>query len=308
MSVEALKGFVFPGQGTQEGVPAVAKGLLLSDRKDIARIANRTYEEADDTLRILLKKQSLNGSVHELTEPGIIEPAILTASIAALRVLINQGIKPDIVAGHSMGEISAVVAARSLTFEQALKLVRSRGEFMEKAGGGNPGSMSAVLGLTLQEVEEICKEAGVEVANINGPTQIVISGRRDSVMLASEIVKNKGKKVREIAVAIASHSSLMEPARLDMGRLLQEVPISDPQVHIIQNLTGDYAHSAVEVRSGLVNQMTRRVLWMDTIRRMSADGIDSYIEVGPGNVLSGLIRRIDPLASVSHAMDLIPRR
>ena len=308
MSAETLKGFVFPGQGTQKNIPEMAGKLLSHNDSDVARISSRVYQEADDTLRIRLKKLSLAGPIEKLNKPGYAEPAILTLSIALLRILRQRGIKPDVVAGHSLGEFSALVAAEALSFEQALKLARARGQFMEEAGRQNPGKMSAVFGLSLAEVEEICGIAGAEVANINAPGQIVISGRVDSVLYANRIVSERGRKSRILEVSIASHSSLMKPAQEGMAREVRDLPISDLSFPLVMNLTANYAMNTEQVRGEMVDQPTGRVLWLDSVALMSADGVGSYVELGPGDVLAGTIRRIDPNALVSHAMDLIQRQ
>lgn len=291
--------FVFPGQGTQRA--GMAEGLLRNRNQEVLTLARRTYEEADDILQVSLTSLCLNGPNEELDKPGITEPAILVTSIAALRALSYYDLKPDIVAGHSLGEFSALVAAEALSFAQAVRLVNARGKFMESAGQINPGGMAAVLGLELPEVEEICKESGAEIANINSDTQIVISGRNDSI---SYVVEKLGdRKVKRLRVSIAAHSSLMKPARQNMELLLQQEPIASPKLPFIQNVTGDYASTVGQVRRGLVDQLTGRVLWLDSVRLMHNDGIGEYIEVGAGDVLTRLIKRIDPSALVSSSED-----
>ena len=267
----------------------------------ISTLIRRTYEEADDILQTNLTSLCLNGPDEELDKPGFTEPAILVTSIAALRAFGYYDLKPDVVAGHSLGEFSALVAAEALSFRQAVRLVNARGRFMESAGEISPGGMAAVLGLELSEVEEICRESGAEIANINSDTQVVISGSNDSI---SYVVDKFGdRKVRRLRVSIASHSSLMEPASQNMELLLQIEPIADPKVPFIQNITGDYAPTTEQVRRGLVDQLTGRVLWLDSVRLMQKDGIGEYVEVGAGDVLTRLIKRIDPSALVSRAED-----
>lgn len=284
------RAFVFPGQGTQRA--GMAEGLLFNRNQDISTLARRIYEEANDILQVNLTSLCLNGPDEELDKPEITLPAILVTSIAALRALSYYDLKPDVVAGHSLGEFSALVAAEALSFEQAVRLVNARGKFMEAAGQINLGGMAAVLGLELPEVEEICRESGAEIANINSDTQIVISGKNDSISYVVEKLGNR--KVKRLRVRIASHSSLMEPARQKMELLLQQESIANPKLPFVQNVTGNYARTIDQVKRGLIDQLTGRVLWLDSIKLMYNDGVEEYIEVGAGDVLTRLIRRIVP--------------
>lgn len=305
MNKESLA-FVFPGQGTQR--VGMADPLFSQRNPDLVTIANRTFEETNDLLGLKtnLKSLCLNGPDEELDTPGITEPAVLVTSIAALRFLGYYGLTPDVVAGHSLGEYSALVAAEALSFIQAVRLVRARGLFMEEAGAKSPGKMTAILGLSLSEVEAICAEAGAEVANINGIGQIVISGHNNSVIYASDMVKNQGGKAMDLRVSIAAHSSLMEPARQQIEMLLQGEPVLDPnpKTSFVQNVTGDYARTGEEIKRGLIDQITGRVQWLDTIKRISRRGKISYVDVGPGQVLAKMIERIDPNASVRRSGEI----
>lgn len=305
MNIESMRAFVFPGQGVQEHIHKMANSLIFNDMQDIATTARRTYEEADDALRMQIRNLSLKGPVEKLSKPGVMEPAILTASIAAFRILKDyRGIEPSVVAGHSMGEFSAVVAAGVLDFPQTLKVVKGRGEFMEQASHYNSGRMIAAIRLTPKEIEEVCRRSGVEFANDNAPGQVVFSGDESSIDRAVKIIDSLGKKSIGIAVMVAAHSSHMEPAKREMEALLQGMDFNDPSVKFIQNVTGSYAATGEQVRRGLIDQMTERVRWVDTVHLMS-ESVGSYVEVGPGNVLSGLIRRIDPNALAVHAMQII---
>ena len=303
MSVENPRAFVFPGQGTQK--IGMAEPLLLHRSPDVSMIVQRTFEEASDILQTDLRSLVSVGPDEELDKPGFTEPAILVTSIAALRALGYYNLKPDIVAGHSMGEYSALVAAEAVSFAQAVNLVKMRGEFMERVRADYPGGMgmAAVLGLSLDKVEEICERTGAEVANINSEGQTVISGKNSSLWYVSEMLGER--KVRKLRVSVASHSSLMEPAKRDMEILLDATPIQDPVVPFIQNTTADYARTGEQVRRGLLDHFTGRVLWLDTIRLMRRDGVGEYIEVGPGEVLSKLIRKIDPNAMTRSYQELI---
>lgn len=301
--IENPRAFVFPGQGTQK--IGMAEPLFLHRNPDIATITQRTFEEASDILQADLKSSVSVGPDEVLDRPGFTEPAILVTSIAALRALGYYNLMPDIVAGHSMGEYSALVAAEALSFAQAVNLVKMRGEFMERVGADYPGGMgmAAVLGLPIEKVEEICERTGAEVANINSDGQIVISGKKASLWYATEILGER--RVKELRVSVASHSSLMEPAKRDMEILLDATLIKDPVVPFIQNTTADYAKSEEQVRRGLLDHFTGRVLWLDTIRLMTRDGVNDYVEVGPGEVLVKLIKRIDPNATVKSYRELI---
>lgn len=288
------RGFVFPGQGTQK--TGMSEVLISNRNPEIRTLVGRTYEEADDILNINLTGMCIHGPDSELDKTEIAQPAVLVASIAALRALHYYDLVPnsetDIVAGHSLGEYSALVAAEALSFAQAVRLVSSRGRFMELAGNKNPGGMAAILGLGLSEVEAICCESGAEIANINNDLQVVVSGPHDSI---SYVVKKLGdRKVRQLKVSIAAHSSLMTPAKQNMELLLEHECIQPPNLPFIQNVTGNYVQTVSQVKRGLIEQLTGRVLWLDTINLMHKDGVGEYIEVGPGEVLTKIIRRIDP--------------
>lgn len=277
--------FVFPGQGSQK----VGMGRNLYNNFQTAR---RTFEEAEDVLHKNLLTLCFNGPETSLNDTRNTQPAILAVSIAALRVLGEQERNPDQVAGHSLGEYSALVAVRALNFPDALRLVSARAEYMADAGQAKPGKMAAILGLSFEDVKKICQETGAEIANINTETQIVIAGNSNVVEKAVEIAKKKGKAI-VLNVSIASHSSLMEDARQKLADYLQSVPIQDPQITFVANVSGTYVFHAEEVRSGLVDQITGSVLWLDTIRTMIENRVDTFVEVGPGKVLSGIIRNID---------------
>jgi len=298
MSIENPQAFIFPGQGTQR--VGMAEPLFSHRNPDISALVERTFEEANDIMQTDLKSLVLNGPNEQLDNPIFTESAILVTSIAALRLLGYYDLYPDVVAGHSMGEHSALVAAESLSFSQALSLVKSRGEFMQRAKDELPKKMgmAAVLGLTLEEVEDICQITGAEVANINSEKQIVISGIEDSIINSIRVLGER--KVKRIKVNIASHSSLLENMSRRMEFILDDIAINDPKVPFIQNSTAEYARTAAEVRRGLKDQITGRVLWLDSVMLMKSDGVKDYVEVGPGKVLSNLIKRIDPRATTRH--------
>jgi [acyl-carrier-protein] S-malonyltransferase len=283
--------YLFPGQGSQK--VGMASNLVGHKIPELAQIATQTFEEAEDILAKKILEVCLQGPSETLNDTTFTQPALVVASTAALRMLASEGKKPDIVAGHSLGEYSALVAAEALSFEQALKLVQKRGEYMADAGLQNPGKMAAVLRLPLEQVEQICKDSGAEVANINSAEQIVIAGNPESILYASELARNAKGKVVGLNVSIGSHSSLMKPAEEKLKILLENIDIGDPTIPVVSNVTGNYVYKASEVRRYLVDQLTQRVKWLDTIKLLSRDGYKYYIEVGPGEVLTNLVKRID---------------
>lgn len=298
MIKELRRAFVFPGQGSQQ--VGMGKNLVNHQDQQLAQIAKETYEEASDALGYNVLSLCLTEPKEVLDTTRITQPALFTTSIAGLRLLLQQEITPDVVAGHSLGEYSADVAAGALGFAQALMVVARRGEFMEEAGMQNPGRMAAILGLSFEEVSHICKESGAQIANINSETQIIIAGGNDTVVNAVKLAENRRGRVKYLDVSIAGHCKLMEPAKQRLQILLEGEHIGDPKLPIITNATGDYARSGSEVRQSLIDQMTKSVLWLDTVRRMSRDGVTSYIEVGPGNVLTNLMKRIKTSPSITN--------
>lgn len=296
--------FIFPGQGTQ------AKGMadyLFKSNPDVGKIANETFDQANDILHFDLKDLCLFGQTEDLSKPAITEPAILATSISAFNALKFYGFLPDVVAGHSLGEYSALVAAGSLAYEAALMLVKERGLAFEIAGNLNPGRMVAILKLPISDVELICKESGAEIANINSDQQIVIAGTIDSVEKASEIAReHKGLPI-ELNVNIASHSSLMEPARKIMEPIIMGARVEAPKISFIQNLTGDYAQNLNEVKNGLILQITERVQWLKSIEGMVSDGVESFIDVGPDRVLAKMVKRIFSEVAVYTASEFFSK-
>lgn len=290
MSEQEKTAYLFPGQGSQK--IGMAKNLVDYKIPDLARVARLTFQEAEDTLSKKILDVCLNGPSEILNDTTFTQPALVVASTAALRMLEAEGKRPDVVAGHSLGEYSALVAAEALSFEQALRLVEKRGEYMAEAGEKNPGKMAAILRLPLSAVKEICKQSGAEVANINSEEQIVIAGSPESITYASDLVVDAKGKVVTLNVSIGSHSSLMKPAEEKLRILLEQVNIGDPSVPVISNVTGKYVYKAGEVRRYLVDQLTQPVKWLDTIQLLSEDKCTYYVEVGPGEVLNNLVKRI----------------
>lgn len=261
-------------------------------------VAKNTFEAADEILGMNLSQLCFEGPEDELRQTENTQLAILTHSIAAFRVLQEKGSSPDVVAGHSLGEYSALVASKALRFLDALHLVKLRAQFMADASKVQPSGMVAVIGLDETRIQDICAEASaagiVQIANYNCPGQIVISGEskalEKAIALAAEA---KAKRCIPLAVSGAFHSVLMKPAADNLRGVIKDAPISKPEIKFIANVTGDYVDEPERIRECLVSQVTSSVQWERSILRMIADGITEVIEVGPGSVLSGLVRRID---------------
>ena len=276
--------FVFPGQGSQ--FVGMGKGF-----------AEVLLDEANQVLGFDLKKLCFEGPEEELKKTEITQPAILTVSVAAFGLL---KIKPDVVAGHSLGEYSALVAAGAISFRDAVKIVNLRGKFMQEAVPLGQGAMAAVLGADRTKLVEICKAVGnVQPANMNSPDQIVISGKKEAVEEAGKQLKEAGaKRVIPLQVSAPFHSQLMEPAAQKLRDELAKIEIKDARIPVVANVTADYVTSGKEISELLIRQVTGSVLWEDSVRKMIKDGIGSFVEVGPGKVLSGLIKKIDPSVEV----------
>jgi [acyl-carrier-protein] S-malonyltransferase len=286
--------FIFPGQGSQY----VGMGKALAEAYPEAR---RTFEEGDAILGFHLSHLTWEGPEVELNDTINTQPALMVHSIAALRVM--QSLVPDsspaFVAGHSMGELSALVAARALPFADALQLVRKRGELMKRAGEISPGGMAAIIGLDIPTLEYICEEASapgevVQVANDNCPGQVVISGANPALDRAISLAQAaKARRAVRLAVSIAAHSPLMLNAQEDFSLLVEAAPIIDPCISIIGNVNAKPMNEAGEVRGDLRLQLTSRVRWTESVQYLLSHGINQFFEIGSGSVLCGLLKRID---------------
>jgi [acyl-carrier-protein] S-malonyltransferase len=290
--VSALKiALLFPGQGSQ----AVGMGRELAASYAVAR---RTFEEADDALGYKLSDVCWNGPEDQLKLTEITQPAILTASVAVLRVLREKGIAAAFAAGHSLGEYSAHVGAGTLEFTDAVRTVRNRGKYMQEAVPIGEGAMAAILGLPLEQVARQCAEAAqgsvCEPANINSPDQVVISGARSAVERAAALAKHHGaKRAVLLPVSAPFHSSLMRPAQERLAADLAGLPFRQPSFPVMCNVDAVFVESADASRDALVRQVTGPVQWERSMRGLIAAGADLFVEAGPGKVLTGLMRQID---------------
>src|SRR5579875_2487629 len=298
--------FLFPGQGSQ--VPGM--GLELARNFSCAR---DVFEEADAALGFQLSKLCFEGPAEELQLTANTQPAILTVSVAAARVLEEKGIRPDFVAGHSLGEYSALVVAGSISLKDAVRLVRKRGEYMQEAVPVGEGAMAALLGLDAAVVEEVCREAAgekvVSPANLNSRGQIVIAGHRVAVERAVELAPKHGiRRAVMLKVSASFHCSLMQPAAERLAQDLFCVEIQDTEIPLINNVEAQAVRGAEDIRAGLKRQVTQPVRWEDSIRKMLAEQVTLFVEVGPGKVLSGLMKQIVRNAECVHVEDQISLR
>ena len=288
--------FIFPGQGSQK----VGMGQALADRFPICR---ETFDEADRALGEPLSRLCFEGPEAQLTLTENQQPAILAVSVAAYRLVASLGFEPAFVAGHSLGEYSANVAAGSLAFWDAVQIVRRRGRYMQEAVPVGTGAMSAVLGLEATLVAQACEEAAqgdvVSPANLNGGGQVVIAGSRDAVARAGERAVALGaKRVVPLPVSAPFHCALMKPAEERLAPELRSLPTAEPRVPIVANVDAEPKRTAVDAIEALVRQVSSPVRWEDVVRRLAREGVTKYIEIGPGNVLSGMVRRLHREATV----------
>ncbi len=283
--------FLFPGQGSQ----AVGMGKELAEKYPAAR---QTFEEADAALGYKLSQLCFEGPEEKLRMTEITQPAILTASVAAWRVLQERGVTPTFVAGHSLGEYSAHVAAGTLNFSDAVRTVRNRGKYMQEAVPVGVGAMAAILGMELEEVRAVCADAAqgevCEPANINSSEQIVISGHTAAVERATKLASERGaKRAIMLSVSAPFHCSLMKPAQDRLAADLQLLKLRTPDVAVVCNVDAAVVEDGGSAQDALVRQVTGSVKWDQSVRLLIAKGIQVFVEVGPGKVLSGLIRQID---------------
>jgi [acyl-carrier-protein] S-malonyltransferase len=283
--------FLFPGQGSQ----AVGMGKELAEKYPIA---HRTFDEADEALGYKLSQLCFEGPEEQLRLTEITQPAILTASVAAARVLNEKGLNPGFVAGHSLGEYSAHVAAGTLSFADAVRTVRNRGKYMQEAVPVGVGAMAAILGMDVEKVTDVCHDAAqgevCEPANINSREQIVISGHAAAVERATKLATERGaKKAVLLQVSAPFHCSLMKPAQDRLAKDLQALSFHKPSVRVVCNVDAALLDDSGRSRDALVRQVTGSVKWDQSVRLLIAQGVETFVEVGPGKVLCGLMRQID---------------
>jgi [acyl-carrier-protein] S-malonyltransferase len=288
--------FIFPGQGAQK----VGMGRALADAFPICR---ETFDEADAALGSPLSRVIFDGPEDQLTLTENAQPAILAVSTAAARFLASRGLAPALVAGHSLGEYSANVAAGTFSFVDALRLVQRRGRYMQEAVPAGEGAMAAILGLDAEQVAQACAEAAngevVSPANMNGGGQVVIAGARDAVARAGERARALGaRRVIPLPVSAPFHCALMKPAGDRLAPELRAIEAQTPRVPIVANVDAELKRDAGAAIEALVQQVSSPVRWEAVVRRLASEGVTTYVEVGPGTALSGMVRRIHPEAAI----------
>lgn len=299
---QAAIAFIFPGQGSQH--PGMGKDLA-----EKFPAAKQVFEEADAALGFALSELCFNGPAEDLQLTENTQPAILTVSIAALRAMQSEGVPmPDFVAGHSLGEYSALVAAGALSLGDAVRTVRARGRYMQEAVPVGTGAMAAILGSNLSVVKAACEEASqgevCSPANINSPSQIVIAGSAGAIDRAIVILKERGaKRAMKLNVSAPFHCAMMKPAQDRLEQDLEALPFRDLEIPLVTNVDAATEASGDKVRQSLVRQVSQPVRWLESVEFLMTQGVKTFVEIGPGKVLSGLVRQIDREARCVNVED-----
>ncbi|MBP2642182.1 MAG: fabD [Firmicutes bacterium] len=295
--------FVFPGQGSQ----SVGMGKELYDNFTVAKAV---FEEADEALGFSITDLCFNGPEEALMKTYNTQPAILTVSVACYRVLKEAGLNADIVAGHSLGEYSALVAAGALSFQDAVVLVHKRGQFMQQAVPFGEGSMAAILGMDRSKIIEICKAVEkqgntVQAVNFNCPGQVVIAGKTEAVLIAVDEMKKEGaKRAVQLPVSAPFHSTLMKPAADKLAAELDKITVQNAEIPVVANINGEIVTQGNDIRASLVRQAASPVLWEDCVAQMLSYSADVFIEVGPGKVLTGFTKKISKESTTFNVEDV----
>ena len=300
MAKYAKVAYVFPGQGSQ----AVGMGLSLYRNYSAAK---SVFDEVDATLGFPLSRLCFEGPEEELTQTINVQPAVLAVSIACLKVAQETGgtlPPPDMVAGHSLGEYTALIVAGSLSLADAVRLVRERGRLMNEAGQITPGGMLAIIGMEEKVIRTLCLSAGAEIANINSPGQIVVSGAQDNLAQFRKLAENEGaRRIIPLKVSGAFHSRLMQPAVAGLKLAISRCSFHAPSVPVVANVTAQPLTDATAIKEELANQMLSCVQWQRSIENMVAGGVTSFFEIGHGAVLSGLVKRISANVQITNIGD-----
>jgi [acyl-carrier-protein] S-malonyltransferase len=285
--------FLYPGQGSQK----VGMGAELLEAEP--ELFTQYLAQAEDAAGLPIRQYALEGPIESLTRTDVAQPALFCLSLAVTDAARARGLAPDLVAGHSLGEYTAAVAAGAVGVEDGIRLVALRGKLMAEIQDERPGAMAAIIGLEPDQLRAVCADASahgvVTLANLNSPTQIVISGESAAVDSAATLAEEAGaSRVVKLQVGAAFHSSLMEPVQKRMAEAMQEVEWRDPRVPLVSNATGAAVRSGEDVRTALLTQIASPVLWVDCVQTLVGEGVTTFLEVGPGRVLAGLVRQIAP--------------